>query len=83
MKLSLLILLLLFNVSVFAQKKERVVYKYKKYQKFDFEDLVVEGETGSPGDISVSTRFQRKFKNKLPYRKNFNPEIVKSVERVR
>ncbi len=61
----------------------RIIYKYKKYQKFDFEDLVIEGETGSPGDLSINPRYQRKFKNKLPYRKNFNAEIRKSIERIR
>lgn len=61
----------------------RIIYKYKKYQKFDFEDLVIEGETGSPGDLSIAPRYQRKFKNKLPYRKNFNAELRRSVERIR
>jgi len=61
----------------------RVIYKYKKYQKFDFENLVIEGETGSPGDLSIAPRYQRKFKNKLPYRKNFNAELRRSVERIR
>lgn len=61
----------------------KIIYKYKKYQKFDFEDLVIEGETGSPGDLSIIPRYQRKFKNRLPYRKNFNAEIRKSVERIR
>lgn len=61
----------------------KVIYKYKKYQKFDFEDLVIEGETGSPGDLSIIPRYQKKFKNKLPYRKNFNAEIKRSIERIR
>lgn len=61
----------------------KIIYKYKKYQKFDFEDLVIEGASGSPGDLSINPRLQRKFKNKLPYRKNFNAEIRKSLERIR
>jgi len=77
----------IFASSSFAQTqvkgKQKIVYKYKKYQKFDFEDLVIEGETGNPGDLSIAPRFQRKFKNKLPYRKNFNAEIRKGIERVR
>lgn len=63
--------------------KERIIYKYKKYQKFDFEDLMIEGETGAPGDLSINPRFQKEFRNKLPYRKNFNPELHRSVERIR
>jgi len=81
----ILIITLLFTTNLFAQKnqKERIIYKYKKYQKFDFEDLTIEGETGSPPDLGVDTRLQRKFRNKLPYRKNFNPEIRKGIERIR
>ncbi len=80
------LIFVLFSWSLLAQeitKDPKVIYKYKKYEKFDFEDLVIEGETGGPGDISVSSRFQKQFKNKLPYRKNFNAEIRKGIERVR
>ena len=62
---------------------EQIVYRYKKFQKFDFEDLVIEGETGNPGDLSIAPRYQRKFENKLPYRKNFNAEIRRGIERIR
>lgn len=83
----LIILLFTFSIPTYSQKGDvqvpKIIYKYKKYQKFDFEDLVIEGETGSPGDLSIIPRYQRKFKNKLPYRKNFNAEIRKSVERIR
>ncbi len=63
--------------------KGKIIYKYKKYEKFDFADLVVEGETGSPGDLSISPRYQRRFKNKLPYRKNFNDKISHAVGQIR
>lgn len=66
-----------------SSKNEKIIYKYKQYEKFDFDDIGVEGESGSPGDLSVSTRYSRDFKNKLPYRKNFNPEIHRSIERIR
>ncbi len=87
---TIVMILMVFVVS-FAQAQgtkilegePKIIYKYKKYQKFDFEDLVIEGETGSPGDLSIAPRYQRKFKNKLPYRKNFNAEMRKSVERIR
>ena len=65
------------------EKKEKVIYEYKKYEKFDFEEMVIEGEIASPGDLSVDLRYQGQFKNKLPYRKNFNAEIRKGIERVR
>ena len=63
--------------------KQKIIYKYKKYEKFDFDDLTVDGEVGSPGDLSIAPRYQRKFKNRLPYRKNFNPEIKMALDRVR
>lgn len=81
--IGLAILSLSFVASAQSKKKERIIYKYKKYQKFDFEDITIEGETGSPPDLGVDTRLQRKFRNKLPYRKNFNPEIRKGIERIR
>lgn len=80
----MIFILAFFNL-VQAQPKEqpKVKYEYKKYEKFDFDDLVIQGETGSPGDLSIVPRYQRKFKNELPYRKNFNAEMRKSLERIR
>ena len=85
MKNIFFVLLILFSVDAFSQKrrKEKIIYKYKKYEKFDLEDISVDGETGVPGDISLINRYQRKFKNKLPYRRNFRPEIVFGVERLK
>ena len=82
--LGLISLLIFFAAHIKAQSpKERVRYKYIKYQKFDFEDIGVEGDSGNPGDLSVASRYQRKFRNRLPYRVNFNPEIARAVERIR
>jgi len=64
-------------------QEERIIYRYKEFERFDFEDIVIEGETGNPGDLSIAPRYQRRFENKLPYRKNFNAEIRKGIERVR
>lgn len=86
MRLLALCLVLTLPLAAFAQeitKDPKIIYKYKKFEKFDFEDLVIEGETGGPGDLSISSRFQKQFQNKLPYRKNFNAEIRKGIERVR
>tara|TARA_R110000868_G_scaffold153058_1_gene378357 strand:- start:3682 stop:3948 length:267 start_codon:yes stop_codon:yes gene_type:complete len=81
----IVLMLMFFAASSQAQSKDdqKVRYQYKKYQKFDFEDIAIEGDTGNPGDLSIASRYQRKFKNKLPYRVNFNPEIARAVERVR
>ena len=83
----ILIIFFAYNSTVLSTEvvsgKQRIIYKYKKYEKFDFDDLTVDGEVGSPGDLSIAPRYQRKFKNRLPYRKNFNPEIKMALDRVR
>lgn len=65
------------------QSDENVVYKYKEYQEFDLETISVEGEVGAPEDLSLNSRFQKKFRNRLPIRKNFNPEIRRTIELIR
>jgi len=59
-----------------------VVYKYKENEKFDFSELVIGGDKGSPGDLSSVYRFQKKFNNKLPYKRSFLKEMISSVDRV-
>lgn len=78
----ILLVTLLFSFSAFAQKK-KVNYEYKKYEKFDFSEISVEGVAGSPGDISVSPRLRKEFQNRLPDRANFNREMKKSLEAIR
>jgi hypothetical protein len=77
--------IMLGSGSVFARKsktKEKIIYKYKKFEKFNLEEISVDGETGVPGDISIINRFKREFNNRLPYRKNFRPEVILSIERI-
>ncbi|MBC7429508.1 MAG: hypothetical protein H7336_12900 [Bacteriovorax sp.] len=62
---------------------KKVIYTYKQYEKFDFDDLNIEGDTGSPSDISISPIHEKRFTNRLPYRKSFTVEIKKGIERVR
>jgi hypothetical protein len=66
-----------------AQDKKSVRYEYKKYEKFDFEEIGVQGEAGSPGDISISPRLRNEFRNKLPERVNFNKEMKKAIDGIR
>jgi hypothetical protein len=74
----IVLFIVLMSVTSFAQKK--VVYKYKKYEKFNFDDLSLQGEKGSPGDLSVNQRLQRKFKNRLYERRDFDREIRQSID---
>ena len=64
---------LLISISYAQNKapKKKVIYKYKKYEKFDFENLNIEGDASSPGDLTISPRFEKKFRNRLPERMNF------------
>lgn len=80
--MKLFILLLLVSTAAQAQQK-KVRYEYKKYEKFDFEEIGVEGEAGAPGDISISPRLRNEFKNKLPERTNFNREMKKAIDGIR
>lgn len=90
--LSIIFLLCSFNLFAEEGKTDapaasnsdkKVIYKYKQYEKFDFDDMSVEGDDGSPGDLSINPRFQKEFKNELPYRKNFNPEMIKALDTVK
>jgi hypothetical protein len=82
MKYLFIFSLTLFIGTVFAQEKT-VRYEYKKFEKFDFEEIGVDGEAGSPGDISISPRLRKEFQNKLPERQNFNKEMKKAVDAIR
>lgn len=64
-------------------QKRKVRYEYKKHEVFDFEALDVAGDTSSPGDLSISPRFRKKFRNKIPERKNFNNEMKRALDSVR
>lgn len=93
MKFLLAMTFLAISFSTFAQNinegKEttvngkKVIYTYKQYEKFDFDDLNIEGDTGAPSDLSISPIHEKRFTNRLPYRKSFTVEIKKGIERVR
>lgn len=84
MKFLVFALSVSFSLQVFAQtQKPNVRYEYKKFEKFDMDELGVEGEAGSPGDISISPRLRKEFRNKLPERQNFNKEMRKAIDGIR
>jgi hypothetical protein len=72
----------LFSLGLFAQAK-KINYEYKKFEKFDLEEIGVEGESGAPSDLSINPRLRKEFRNMLPERPNFNKEIKKSIEGIR
>lgn len=73
---------LFFSSTANAQKRN-VKYEYKKYERFDFDSIDVSGDSSSPGDLSISPRFRKKFRNKIPERKNFNSEMKRALDSVR
>ena len=78
----LVIILFCFSFSVLSKEK-KVKYEYKKYEKFDFSAIDVEGGANSPGDLSISPRFRKKFRNKIPERKQFHNEMKRALDSVR
>ncbi len=85
MKIIFALITLCFMTLAFARDEEgkRVYYEYKKYEKFDFGVIDVEGGGNSPGDLSISPRFRKKFRNKIPERRQFNNEMKKALDSIR
>ena len=81
MKLSIILILILFSSSSFA-KKSKVKYEYKRYERFDFDALDVQGSKSAPGELSIPTRLKSKYKNKLPERRHFNREMKRAIDTV-
>ncbi len=79
MKKVLTFIFLLFSFFTYAQTPK---YKYKKFEKFDFNKMSVAGDSSSPGDISINPRFRVRFKNKLPEKKSFNTEVLDSLDMI-
>ncbi len=87
MKTLLIISSLLIALEVLAQDapktESKVIYQYKKYEKFDLGNLEVKGQLIAPGDISVRERERKRFELDLYSRKNFDPFQKKDIESLR
>lgn len=62
---------------------QKVIYQYKKYEKFDLGNLEVKGQLIAPGDISVRERERKRFELDLYSRKDFDGFIKKDIESLR
>lgn len=82
MKKTTLILGVLISMSAISQD-DKVIYQYKKYEKFDLGNLEVKGQLIAPGDISVRERERKRFEIDLYNRKDFDGFIKKDVESLR
>ena len=76
----LLVLILLVSFSSLAAEKRKVIYKYKKYEKFDMDDIQITGDTSGPGDLSINPRLRKKFGNRLPEKPNFDKEMIRNID---
>lgn len=83
MKTFAVILGLACCLNASAQEKEKTIYQYKKYEKFDLGNLEVKGQLIAPGDISVRERERKRFELDLFTRKDFEPFIKKDIESLR
>lgn len=82
MKIFTLILSLYIIAEAHGQE-QKVIYQYKKYEKFDLGNLEVKGQLIAPGDISVRERDRRRFELDLYTRKEFDGFIKKDIESLR
>ena len=78
---SLSLLVFLISFGVFAE--EKVIYQYKKYEKFDLGDLEVKGQLISPGDLSVRERDRKRFELDLYNRADFDSMIKHDIKTLR
>ncbi len=87
MKTLLITFSLLMAFEVVAQEapktEAKVIYQYKKYEKFDLGNLEVKGQLIAPGDISVRERERKRFELDLYSRKNFDPFQKKDIDSLR
>ncbi len=83
MKYTLLMVMAVYSLGALAQEKEKIIYQYKKYEKFDLGNLEVKGQLIAPGDISVRERERKRFELDLYSRKDFDNFIKKDIESLR
>ncbi|HXH30093.1 MAG TPA: hypothetical protein VNJ01_04720 [Bacteriovoracaceae bacterium] len=83
MKILICLLALHFSYTALAQEKEKVIYQYKKYEKFDLGNLEVQGQLIAPGDISVRDRDRKRFELDMFSRKEFDDFTKRDVESLR
>ncbi|MCK5807821.1 hypothetical protein KAH37_02425 [bacterium] len=83
MKKVLLILSILFAAgTLFAQDmdQEGRLIKYRQKTVIDFEDIMLEGQIKKPTGSFLSDRKGKQFQTLINLKKEFNKELVKSVD---
>ena len=78
MKVSLVVTLMLFASTVFAQSKK----SGKRTTAINFEDELIEGEVKKPELMYLLQKKQFNFKRLIKLRKNFLPEMERTAESI-
>ena len=78
-----ILLITLILCSTAASAKEKVIYKYKQYEKFDLGDMEIKGSIIAPGDLSIKERRRKIFKRRLFQRENFDKQIITDIKYIR
>lgn len=81
--MKIIFFLCLFLVLTPVMAKEKVVYKYKQYEKFDLGDLEIKGSIIAPGDLSVKERRRKIFKRELFKKNDFDHLIIQDIKYLR
>lgn len=79
-------LFICFNIYMFSQHvqgKETIIYKYKKYEKFDLGELEIKGSIIAPGDLSTSNLDIKKFSVRYFERKDFDDRMSRQLRSLR
>jgi len=82
--MKIIVMLLSFYIIGEASgQDQKIIYQYKKYEKFDLGNLEVKGQLIAPGDISVRERDRKRFELDLYTRKDYDSFIRKDIESLR
>ncbi len=80
--LFFLFIILFFSLSLSAQDVDANgnIIKYRQKTIVDFEDVMLEGKIKKPTGSFLMDRAKKKFNSLINLKKDFNKELVKSVD---
>jgi hypothetical protein len=74
---------ILIKFSLAIGQEEKVIYQYKKYERFDLGNLEIKGQLIAPGDLSVRERERKRFGLELFSRKDFDEARKRDLDGLR
>lgn len=79
--ITLAVLLLAFGfISAQDVDEQGNLIKYRQKTVIDFEDVMLEGQIKKPSGSFLMTQSKKKFNSLINLKKDFNRELVKSVD---